>query len=166
MARTNLELQELYMKNAITRSLDDPVLQEMPVVPTDHIGTPRCSPITEPVQEMIADALKNRTELQESSLELQNSELSRKTARNALLPSLLVYGFYAGTGYGGTPNPSEHSTTTNAPGGYRRSGGERVELFLAGVPGGIAAERSVAQSHRQGRPVPDRTRVPAVAGVP
>jgi hypothetical protein len=37
-ARTNLELQELYMKNAITRSLDDPVLQEMPVVPVDHIG--------------------------------------------------------------------------------------------------------------------------------
>jgi len=32
-ARTNLELQELYMKNAVTRSLDDPVLQEMPVVP-------------------------------------------------------------------------------------------------------------------------------------
>ena len=37
-ARTNLELQELYMKNAVTRSLDDPVLQEMPVVPVDHIG--------------------------------------------------------------------------------------------------------------------------------
>ena len=40
VARTNLELQELYMKNAITRSFDDPVLEEMPVVPTDHIGRP------------------------------------------------------------------------------------------------------------------------------
>ena len=67
VARTNLELQELYMKNAITRSLDDPILQEMPVVPVDHIAS-RIEPITEPVQEMIADALKNRTELQESSL--------------------------------------------------------------------------------------------------
>jgi outer membrane protein TolC len=28
VARTNLELQELYMKNAITRSLDDPALEE------------------------------------------------------------------------------------------------------------------------------------------
>ncbi len=27
------------MKNAITRSLDDPALEEMPVVPTDHIGS-------------------------------------------------------------------------------------------------------------------------------
>jgi outer membrane protein TolC len=104
IARTNLELQELYMKNAITRSLDDPVLQDMPVVPVDHIGT-HVEPNMRPAQEMIAYALKNRTELLESSLVLANSELSRKTARNALLPSLSVYGFYAGTGYAGMPNP-------------------------------------------------------------
>ena len=92
------------MKNAITRSLDDPILQEMPVIPTDHIGD-KIQSISESVQDMITDALKNRTELQESSLVLQNSELSRKTARNALLPSLNLYGFYAGTGYAGEPNP-------------------------------------------------------------
>jgi outer membrane protein TolC len=114
VARTNLELQELYMKNAITRSLDDPVLQEMPVVPVDHIGT-QIQPSSESVQDMIADALKNRTELLESALVLQNSELSRKTARNALLPTLSAYGFYAGTGYGGTTNPASGSTV---PGGF------------------------------------------------
>jgi outer membrane protein TolC len=64
---------------------------------------------------MIADALKNRTELQESSLDLQNRALSRKTARNALLPSLSLYGFYAGTGYGGTANKD---SKVIAPGGY------------------------------------------------
>jgi len=116
VSRTNLELQELYMKNAITRSLDDPVLQEMPVVPTDHIAS-QIEPLAEPVQDMIADALKNRTELQESSLVLQNSELSRKTARNALLPSLSAYGFYAGTGYAGTPNPL-NGAGVNVPAGY------------------------------------------------
>jgi len=88
VARTNLELQELYMKNAVTRSLDDPVLQEMPVVPVDHIGT-QIQPSSESVQDMIADALKNRTELQESTLVLKNSELSRKTARNALVAHAL-----------------------------------------------------------------------------
>jgi outer membrane protein TolC len=113
VARTNLELQELYMKNAITRSLDDPVLEEMPVVPVDHIAS-RIEPIAEPVPEMIADALKSRTELRESSLDLENRELSRKTARNALLPSLGLYGFYAGNGYGGVANGSK----IIAPGGY------------------------------------------------
>ena len=116
IARTNLELQELYMKNAISRSLDDPVLQDMPVVPVDHIGT-QVQPDDAAAQQMIADALKNRTELLESSLVLENSELSRKTARNALLPSLSVYGFYAGTGYGGTPNPL-NNTSSNVPGGF------------------------------------------------
>jgi len=116
VARTNLELQELYMKNAITRSLDDPVLQEMPVVPTDRIGV-QTETVSEPMQEMITGALKNRPELQESSLVLENSELSRKTARNNLLPSLNLYGFYTGTGYGGTANALNGSGTT-APSGY------------------------------------------------
>jgi outer membrane protein TolC len=104
VARTNLQLQELYMKNAITRTLDNPILEEMPVIPTDHIAV-QIKPETEPIQDTIAAALKNRTELLESSLDLDNRELSRKTARNALLPQLSLYGFYGGTGYGGTPNP-------------------------------------------------------------
>ena len=110
VARTTLELQELYMKNAITRSLDDPILEEMAVVPTDHIAS-RIVPITEPVQDMIASALKDRTELQESALDLQNRELSRKTARNALLPQLTAYGFYAGTGTAGNINSKYYDQT-------------------------------------------------------
>ena len=116
VARTNLELQELYMKNAITRSLDDPILQEMPVIPVDRIGN-RIQSISQPMQDMIADAVKNRVELLESSLVLQNSELSRKTARNALLPTLSAYGFYAGTGYGGTTGASSGSTVPTGFGG-------------------------------------------------
>jgi outer membrane protein TolC len=116
VSRTNLELQELYMKNAITRSLDNPILEEMPVVPTDKIGA-QVETNAVPVQDMIADALKNRVELQESSLQLQTSELSRKTARNALLPALSVYGFYLGTAYGGT-STSQSSTGNTSPSGF------------------------------------------------
>jgi outer membrane protein TolC len=119
VSRTNLQLQELYMKNALTRSLDDPILEEMPVVPVDHLAG-SIEPISQPVQEMIADALRNRVELRESSLVLQNSELSRKTARNALLPTLSAYGFYAGTGFAGTPNAANGSgsSSANVPSGY------------------------------------------------
>jgi len=116
VARTNLELQELYMKNAITRSFDDPVLQELPVVPTDHLAA-QLQPETEPVQQSIGDALKNRTEIQESALDLSNRELSRKTARNALLPQLGLYGFYSGTAFGGVPNPA-FAGSNSAPGDY------------------------------------------------
>ncbi|HET7102525.1 MAG TPA: TolC family protein, partial [Terracidiphilus sp.] len=119
VARTNLELQELLMKNAITRTLNDPILEEMAVVPTDRIGT-QIVPVTEPVQKMITDALNNRTELQMSALDLKNRELSRRTARNALLPSLTAYGFYAGNGTAGEVNPKyfDPTASTSLPTGY------------------------------------------------
>ena len=127
VARTNLELQELYMKNAITRSLDDPALEEMPVVPTDSIG--KIAPSSpEPVQQMIELALKNRTELAESVLDLDNRELSRKTARNALLPSLSVYGVYAGTGLAGEKSfDYKGNGTTTLQTGYSGALGSAFE---------------------------------------
>ena len=127
VARTNLELQELYMKNAITRSLDDPTLEEMPVMPTDRIGeTAAAAPA--PVQQMIEQALKNRTELVESVLDLQNRELSRKTARNALLPALSVYGVYAGTGLAGEKSPDyKGNGTTTLQTGYSGALGSAFE---------------------------------------
>jgi outer membrane protein TolC len=131
VARTNLELQELYMKNAITRSLDDPTLEEMPVMPTDHIGSTAAS-APEPIQQMIDLALKNRTELAESALDLNNRELSRKTARNALLPALSVYGLYAGTGLAGEMSPDFKGTgTTTLPTGYS---GALQSAFDNGAP--------------------------------
>ncbi|HWH59531.1 MAG TPA: TolC family protein, partial [Terriglobales bacterium] len=132
VARTNLELQELYMKNAITRSLDDPALEEMPVVPTDHIAN-EIAPISEPVEDMIGGALKNRPELQEQSLGLKNSDLSRKSARNALLPQLSVYGLYAGTGLAGrkSANYVNPGTTTTLPGTF---GGALNSAFNNSAP--------------------------------
>jgi outer membrane protein TolC len=119
VARTTLELQQLYMMNAITRSFDDPILEGLPVVPTDHLAT-QIKPDNEPIQQTIASALKNRTELQESALDLTNRELSRKTARNALLPQLNVYGYYSGVGVAGTPNPAFVAAggPVSAPSGY------------------------------------------------
>jgi len=132
VARTNLQLQELYMKNAITRSLDDSALEEMPVVPTDHIAN-HVGGVEQSTQEMIAAALKNRTELQESKLDLENRELSRKTARNAMLPSLALYGVYVGTGAGGTMNPKYYnpSTPSDLPPSL---GGAMSDAFNATAP--------------------------------
>jgi len=132
VARTNLELQELYMKNAVTRSLDDPLIEEMPVVPTDHTGA-QIATMNEPVQEMIARALKDRTELQESALDLENRALSRKTARNALLPTVDLYGIYVGTGAGGERNSNYYNdtTTSNLPNSF---GGVMSDAMNATAP--------------------------------
>ena len=58
VAKTNLQLEESLIKNALTKSLDDPVLEEMPVVPTDtaEVLGPQTFPA---VEDLINEALKN-----------------------------------------------------------------------------------------------------------
>src|SRR5256885_1607074 len=55
VARTSLQLQQTLMKNAITKSLDDPTLEAMPVIPTDRIQTVSIEAI-EPVRDLIKEA--------------------------------------------------------------------------------------------------------------
>jgi outer membrane protein TolC len=104
VARTSLQLQETLMKNAITKSLDDPLLESMPVIPTDKMETVAIAS-TQPIQELIAQAQNSRPELAESGIDLVNRQISRSAARNALLPSLSLVGFYAGSGLAGPLNP-------------------------------------------------------------
>jgi outer membrane protein TolC len=106
VARTNLQLQETLMKNAITKSLDDPVLESMPVIPTDKEIQPASIETNQPIQELIAEALHGRPELAESNIDLVNRQISRSAARNALLPSLSMVGFYSGSGLAGPLNPA------------------------------------------------------------
>jgi outer membrane protein TolC len=106
VARTSLQLQELLMKNALTRSLDDPVLESVPVVPTDRLDSTQAPEVSNrPVQDLIQEALQNRPELTESDVDLVNRQISRKAANNALLPSLSLVAFYGGSGLAGPLNP-------------------------------------------------------------
>ncbi len=104
VARTSLQLQETLMKNAITRTLDDPVLESMPVIPTDQMQTVSIE-TAQAIQELITEAQHNRPELAESDVDLVNRQISRRAARNALLPSLSLVGFYSGSGLAGPLNP-------------------------------------------------------------
>jgi len=104
VARTNLQLQELLIKNALTKSLDDAMLESIPVIPADQVDSTN-APSNAPVQELISEALHERPELAESDIDLINRQISRKAARNALLPSLSLVGFYGGSGLAGPLNP-------------------------------------------------------------
>lgn len=105
VARTSLQLQELLIKNALTKSLDDPMLESVTVVPTDTLQSTQIVPSNESVQDLIQQALRDRPELAESDIDLVNRQISRKAARNALLPSLSLVAFYGGSGLGGPLNP-------------------------------------------------------------
>jgi len=132
IAKSQLQFQELLIKNALTKNLDDPILEAMPVHPTDlsTVALDADNNGPAPTEDIIQKALANRIELSESSIDLQNRSLSLASARNALLPSLDLIGFYGGTGLGGVANPLVDIPST-APGG---NGGALANAFNNSAP--------------------------------
>ena len=104
LAQTNLELQELLMKNALSKTLEDPALGGAEVIPTSTMQLPQQEPVV-PTQDLITDALGHRAELAESRIDLSTRELNNKAVRNAMLPTLALFAYYGGSGIGGDVNP-------------------------------------------------------------
>ncbi len=103
VALTNLQLQQLLMKNALSRTLVDPVLADAEVIPTSTMELPAQEPVV-PIQDLVNDALAHRPELAESRINLSNTAISNKAIRSALLPSLDLFAYYQGSGLGGDLN--------------------------------------------------------------
>jgi outer membrane protein TolC len=122
VARTSLQLQELLAKNALTKSLEDPRLESLVVVPTDRLEGAQAPLAIQPIQDLISEALHFRPELAESNIDLVNRQISRQAAKNALLPSLSLVGYYGGSGLAGPLNPIFNipglRNTSNVPTDY------------------------------------------------
>jgi outer membrane protein len=103
-AQTNLDLQQLLMKNALSRSLQDPALASAEVIPTTTMALPQQEPVV-PTEDLINQALQHRAELAEQRIDLTNRDISNKAIKNSLLPSLDLFAYYGGSGLGGSQNP-------------------------------------------------------------
>ncbi len=149
-AQVSLQLQQLLMKNAITRNMADPVLAVAPVIPTDILNTTEEYKVA-PVDELIAQALQKRPEIATARLTLTNNEVTRKSIRNELLPALDLYAFYGASALAGPPNPlctdPTRCTTPGFPPGY---GGAFSNLFNSSSPDkGVGVNLSIPLRNRQ-----------------
>jgi outer membrane protein TolC len=148
IAKTTLQFQELLIKNALTKNLDDPVLEAMPVRPTDHSAMPDAT-AAGPTEDMIAQALKNRLELGESDIDLVNRRLSRDAARNALLPTVTLTGYYGGTGLAGPQNPAsgfQSTSPTDFTGALRTAFNNSAPDYYVGLSVNVPLRNRVAKS--------------------
>jgi outer membrane protein TolC len=103
VARASLRLNELLMKNALTK-VDDPSIDEMPVIPLDLHGAP--DPNAEKsIDDLIAEAEKKRPEVAIYQMQAEVQKQALKDINSELLPQLNMYGFYAGAGTAGPKNP-------------------------------------------------------------
>lgn len=97
--------QELVLKNVLTRrGTADPSLREARIVPTSPVEIPVSERIA-PIQDLIAEAYKNRPELDEGRLQLANSEINLKGSRNSMLPQLDLVVAAQTSGLAGQLNP-------------------------------------------------------------
>lgn len=141
VAQTNLQYQELLMKNAISRSLVDPTFASVPVVPTDTMVIPQVEPVL-PIDELVNDALSHRPELAQSRINLQNQQITNRALKNGLLPSVNLFAFYGASAVGGEQNALATcgpNNTTNfcTPAGSvptRGFGGTFSNLFDSSAP--------------------------------
>jgi outer membrane protein TolC len=104
VARATLRLNELLIKNAITKT-DDPAIDEMPVIPLDT-KAPADPNATKSIDALIALAEKNRPDVAQDEIAMQVAEQNLKSIKSELLPQLNVYGAYAGSGTAGPKNPN------------------------------------------------------------
>src|SRR5256712_9680757 len=99
IARTNLQIQEITLKNLLSKRIDSD-LESAQVVTTNPLPELRDSDIPA-LQDALADAERNRPDLKTAQMNLQNEQISTQYTANNLLPTGNVFGQYAATGLQG-----------------------------------------------------------------
>ncbi len=101
-SNSNLEYQQLLMKQAIARNLNDPQLANAPVVPTDRVGLDRLAEEDMKTEDLVRQAFVNNPQIEQAVLSMKNNEITIKAERNGLLPTIDAFGFYGSSAQGGT----------------------------------------------------------------
>jgi outer membrane protein len=104
-SQTNLEYQQLIMKQSIARNLNDPQLAVAPVIPTDRVALDRLSEEDMPVEQLVAEAYVNNPQIEQAVLNMKNNQITIKAEKNGLLPVVDAYGFYGASALAGGDSP-------------------------------------------------------------
>jgi outer membrane protein TolC len=107
-----LEYQQLLMKQAIARNLNDPQLTAAPVVPTDRVSLERLPEEDLQVEELVKVAFTNNPQIEQAVLNMQNNEITIRGEKNGLLPVVDAFGFYGTSAIGGQQNPNLNCGTS------------------------------------------------------
>jgi outer membrane protein TolC len=133
--------QEMILKNYLTRNgLDNPAIAAARIVPTDHIDVPAEEPLM-PVQDLQTEALRNRPEVEQNQITLENARLDLKGVRNNLLPTLSATASFSNAGQGGSitdiPQPVQ---LPNGSIVYEKLTASQVNQFLIGGYGTVLGQ--------------------------
>ena len=112
--------QELVVKTAITRTgLANPTIRESHIVVIDSVTVPDRD-LAEPIQDLFSEALRNRPDLNQAGIQLENAQISLTGSLNALRPELDVVATLQNSSLSGDLNPL---ASPFAPGSLMAVGG-------------------------------------------
>jgi len=140
ISETRLLQQETLLKNALSRTgVASPLLAEARIVPTDLIRVPAVEPI-QPIQDLIAQALSSRPDLDQSRIQIENSKISLEGIKSSLKPSLDLVGSLQNNGLAGQINslPIPPIPGTNLPPSQRNP--NSVDPFFLGGYGTVLSQ--------------------------
>jgi outer membrane protein len=140
-AQSNLEYQQLVIKQAIARNLNDATLSQAPVIPTDRVSLIEMPEETAGVEDLVKEAYQNRPEIEQAVLNLKNDQITLKGVKNGLRPVVDLYGFFGSTTLGGAANPN-CSIEANGPEGCAITPGGYGDVFT-GLFKGNTPDRGV-----------------------
>jgi outer membrane protein len=101
ISRTNLLQQETILKNALSRSgIATTDLAGVRIIPLDQIVVPEKDEIA-PVEQLVAEALTKRPEIQQSNINLQSNQMNLVGIKNSLKPTLQAFADLANNGLTG-----------------------------------------------------------------
>ncbi len=103
-SETRLLQQETILKNVLSKTgIENPALAAARIIPTDRIQIPPEEDIP-PLERLVEIALKNRRELEQTRINIENTKIGMAGSRSQLLPSLDVLTFFNNNGLAGSPN--------------------------------------------------------------
>ena len=114
-SRSNLEYQQLIMKQAVSRNLNDPQLTAAPVIPTDRVSLERLPEEDMAVEDLVRQAYTLNPQIEQAVLNMKNNEITIRAEKNGLLPVIDAYAFYGASALGGAQNPLAEDFTTGGP---------------------------------------------------
>ncbi|HXB61957.1 MAG TPA: TolC family protein [Acidobacteriaceae bacterium] len=140
-SQTNLEYQQLIMKQAIARDLDDATLTAAPIIPTDRVSTERLPEEDLTVDALVEQAYANNPQIEQAALDIKNDQITVRAFKNGLLPTVDAYAFYGASAVGGKQGATAQCTSggvtaTCAPGTLPTVGfgGVTDNLFNSSAP--------------------------------
>jgi outer membrane protein len=160
-AQNSLNYLQQIVKQAIARNLNDPVLTNAPVIPTDRVSLEQIPEESQDTEALVKTAFQNRPELEQAVLTIKNDEITLKGARNALMPTFDVYGYYQGQGVAGHTNPNLNPAFCGAGGCPSTATGYGTALqreFNGTAPDkGIGFNLNIPLRNRQAQSVQERS---------